>query len=123
MASLPPEPILAAPVAPAAQAAMLSAQWDLVHARAAELCALAGIAPDTPCEGLGPLLGQARDWQRDLAAQGLADIEAMLGAGLAALATLAARGQEAGAPALALWREFHAARASVLAVLQPLEVV
>jgi hypothetical protein len=35
------------------------------------------------------------------------------------LATLTARGQDTSAPALALWREFHAARASVLAALQP----
>ncbi len=121
MASLPPEPILCPPAAPATDAA-LSAQWETLHARAGELCALAGIAPEEAPEPLAPLLGSAREWQRNLAAQGLGDIEAMLGAGLAALATLAARGQEPHAAALALWREFHAARASVLAALQPLEV-
>lgn len=121
MASLPPEPILSATAAPATNAA-LSAQWDSLHARAAELCALAGIAPEGTPEPLAPLLGPTREWQRNLAAQGLGDIAAMLDAGLAALATLSARGQEPHAPALALWREFHAARASVLAALQPLEV-
>jgi putative intracellular protease/amidase len=50
-------------------------------------------------------------------AQGLADIDAMLVPGLSALATLTARGQDATTPALALWREFHAARGSVLAAL------
>ena len=121
MASLPPEPILRAPAAPASTEA-LAAQWEALHARAAELCALAQIAPDSAPEALEPLLGHAREWQRNLAAQGLGDIEAMLGAGLSALATLAARGQEPQVPALALWREFHAARASVLAALQPLEI-
>jgi len=121
MASLPPEPILSAPVAPASDAA-LAAQWELVHARAAALCSLAQIAPEAAPEPLAPLLGSARDWQRNLAAQGLGDIEAMLSAGLSALAALSARGQETHAPALALWREFHSARASVLAALQPLEV-
>jgi hypothetical protein len=122
MASLPPEPILSAPPSPVATAA-LAAQWEALHARAAELGAMARIAPEAAPEPLAPLIENARDWQRNLAAQGLADIEAMLAPGLAALATLTARGQDTSAPALALWREFHAARASVLAALAPAEVI
>jgi hypothetical protein len=118
MASLPPEPILSAPAAPVAGEA-LAAQWEGLHARAAGLAALAGIAPEAAPSPMASLAETARDWQLTLAAQGLEDIEAMLGAGLAALATLTARGQDTAAPALALWREFHAARASVLAALQP----
>lgn len=118
MASLPPEPILSAPAAPLTGTA-LSAQWDGLHERAAALAMLAGIAPEAARVPFATLSESARDWQVTLAAQGLADIDAMLGAGLAALATLTARGQDTAAPALALWREFHAARASVLAALQP----
>jgi hypothetical protein len=117
MASVPPEPILSAPLAPPATAE-LAAQWALLHGRAAELALLARIAPETVAEPFVPLAETARGWQLSLAAQGLADIEAMLNAGLAALATLTSRGQDPAAPALALWREFHAARASVLAALQ-----
>ncbi|MCL9982220.1 MAG: hypothetical protein NBV60_03580 [Erythrobacter sp.] len=118
MASPPPEPILSAPAARVTGVA-LTAQWEGLHARASGLAAQAGIAPEPASAPFAPLTETARDWQLALAAQGLADIEAMLGAGLAALATLTARGQDTAAPALALWREFHAARASVLAALQP----
>lgn len=121
MASLPPEPILSAPPA-APAAATLAAQWQALHVRAAELAALARIAPEAAPTPLAPLIENARDWQRNLAAQGLADIAAMLTPGLAALATLTARGQDTAAPALALWREFHAARSGVLAALAPAEV-
>ena len=117
MASLPPEPILSAPAAPLTSAA-LAAQWDGLHESAAALASLAGIAPEAAGVPFAVLAKTAREWQLALAAQGLADIDAMLGAGLAALATLTSRGQDTAAPALALWREFHAARASVLAALE-----
>lgn len=121
MASLPPEPILSVPPA-APAAATLAAQWQALHVQAAELAALARIAPEAAPTPLAPLIENARDWQRNLAAQGLADIAAMLTPGLAALATLTARGQDTAAPALALWREFHAARSGVLAALASAEV-
>jgi hypothetical protein len=118
MASLPPEPILSPPAAPPTGTALV-AQWEGLHDRAVGLAGLAGIAPEAGLPSFASLTENAREWQLALAAQGLADIEAMLGTGLAALATLTARGQDTSAPALALWREFHAARASVLAALQP----
>lgn len=121
MATLPPEPIL--PLADSRPAnapapAALVAQWEALHAEAATLAALAGIAQEAAPDGFARLAGDARPWQAALAAQGLEDIAAMLAPGLAALATLTARGQDAAAPALALWREFHGARSSVLAALQ-----
>ncbi len=122
MASLPPEPILSATAAVPCTPAALAARWETLHRQAAQLGALARIAPETEYTGFAALAEQAGDGQRELAAHGLADIAAMLEPGLAALATLTARGQDAAAPALALWREFHAARASVLAVLLPAEV-
>jgi hypothetical protein len=120
MASLPPEPIL--PLAdprldPAPAPAALVAQWEALHDSAAALGKLAQIAPEGSAPPFGPLVETALPWQLTLAAQGLDDIAAMLAPGLAALGTLTARGQETAAPALALWREFHAARAGVLAAL------
>ena len=56
-------------------------------------------------------------WQRKLVAQTVSDCAAMLDTGPAALGTLARRGQDPAAPALALWREFHAARAAMVSVL------
>ncbi|WP_296717632.1 hypothetical protein [Erythrobacter sp.] len=126
MASLPPEPILPASVAPLIvrhDPAALVQQWEALHLQAAQLAALAQIASENELTAFARLAEQARGWQLQLAAQGLEDIAAMLRPGLAALATLTARGQDAAAPALALWREFHAARASVLASLQVVEAV
>lgn len=124
MATLPPEPILplAGPrTANASAPAELVAAWEALHAEAAALAALAGIAQEPAPAGFSGLAAEARPWQAALAAQGLEDIAAMLAPGLAALATLTARGQDTAAPALALWRAFHSARASVLAALHASE--
>lgn len=51
-----------------------------------------------------------------LATDTLDDLLAITAPGLAALECIAARGQDTTAPALALWREFHGARAAVLAL-------
>jgi hypothetical protein len=120
MASLPPEPILPATEArPASGPAALVAQWEALHSSAARLGEMAQIAPEAPIPAFAQMVETAQPWQCTLAAQGLDDIAALLASGLAALGTLAARGQDTAAPALALWREFHAARASVLAALNP----
>ncbi|MFO6446570.1 hypothetical protein ACLBKU_05430 [Erythrobacter sp. NE805] len=122
MASLPPQPILppaaAAPpedVAPEALAEALVA----LHGKAAAVALLARLAPE-PVEirgEIGAVIARARPAQRVLVAQTLGDCAAMLDTGLTALATLSRRGQDASAPALVLWREFHAARAAMVAVL------
>jgi isocitrate/isopropylmalate dehydrogenase len=120
MASLPPEPIL-----PAAEASLASrpealvAQWEALHGSAARIGEMAQIGPEATIPAFAQMLETAQPWQHKLAAQGLDDIAALLASGLAALGTLAARGQDTAAPALALWREFHAARAAVLAALNP----
>ena len=91
------------------------------HCQAARLALLARLAPE-PVEfrgEIGAVIARSRPWQRALVAQAVADCAAMLETGLAALATLSRRGQDTAAPALVLWREFHAARAGMLAVLDP----
>ncbi|QIQ87406.1 hypothetical protein [Erythrobacter sp.] len=98
----------------------LARRWHGLHEQAAGLAALAGLAPEAESgavAGFSARLGEASEWQRELAWQGIEDIDAMMRPGLAALETLTARGQEAAAPALALWREFHAARDAVLAAV------
>lgn len=123
MAALPPEMILPRDLlvsvqddAPEAIVTGLAA----LHGKAAVLTMLARIGAE-PAEteaALGALVDASSPLQRALVAQGIADCAAMLDSGLTALATLSARGQDASAPALALWREFHAARAGMLAVLK-----
>ncbi|MEL7445298.1 MAG: hypothetical protein AAGK02_05725 [Pseudomonadota bacterium] len=96
-------------------------RWKRLHADAAELADQAGLAAE-PLEGElahfpALLYGQA-DWSIDLAWQSVDDIDAMMQPGLTALRTIAARGQDVTAPALALWREFHTARNAVMALVE-----
>jgi hypothetical protein len=125
MATLPPETILPTP-APlpggrndAAGTEALTDALVALHGQAAALAMLARLAPE-PAEigaDLGTVIAEAAPWQRKLVAQTVSDCAAMLDTGLAALGTLARRGQDPAAPALALWREFHAARAAMVSVL------
>jgi hypothetical protein len=102
-------------VAPEALAEALVA----LHGKAASLALLARLAPEPVEIGgeLGAVIARAQPWQRALVAQTVSDCAAMLDSGLAALGTLSRRGQDTSAPALVLWREFHAARASMVSVL------
>ncbi|MCK0129666.1 hypothetical protein [Erythrobacter sp. F6033] len=98
----------------------LAQKWDDLHSRAAEVAALAQLAPeksDQDADRFATALGQSAEWQRELAWQGIEDIDAMMQPGLRALKVITARGMDANAPALALWREFHMAREGVLHVL------
>lgn len=127
MATLPPETIL--PPAPGAAPAVpdrlgpapevLAEALVQLHGQAAALAMLARLAPEPVEIGgeLGAVIARAAPWQRALVAQTVEDCAAMLDSGLAALATLIRRGQDTAAPALVLWREFHAARASMVSVL------
>ncbi len=122
MATLPPAPIL--PPAPAGLAAdaapeVLAEALVALHGKAAALALLARLAPEPVEIGgeLGAAIARAHPWQRALVAQTVEDCAAMLEAGLAALGTLLRRGQDPAAPALVLWREFHAAREAIAGVL------
>lgn len=123
MATLPPETIppqaATLPADGAAPEALAEALVAL-HGQAAGLALLARLAPEPVEIGgeLGAVLARAAPWQRALVAQTVADCAAMLDSGLAALGTLARRGQDPAPPALVLWREFHAARAAMVAVLE-----
>lgn len=123
MATLPPEPILpAVPAGVAADAApeVLAEALVALHGKAATIALLARLAPEPVEIGgeLGAVIARAAPWQRALVARTVADCGAMLETGLAALSTLQRRGQDAAAPALVLWREFHAARSAMVAVLE-----
>ena len=97
----------------------LASKWKDLHARAARIAKMAELSPE-PFEGavadFPADVSQAPDWQRELAWQGIDDIEAMMRPGLAALEILRERGTAAHAPALALWREFYTARGAVMSL-------
>jgi hypothetical protein len=122
MATLPPETILpAATTRPADASAPEALAEALValHGQAAALAMLARLAPEPVEIGgeLGAVIARATPWQRTLVAQTVSDCAAMLDSGLLALGTLVRRGQDPAAPALVLWREFHAARTAMVGVL------
>lgn len=122
MATFPSETILSSRAAALPGAAghdPLVAAWAALHGRAAQLAVLARLAcgPQVDETTIVAALTKAQPWQRALVAQGIEDIAALLDTGLEALATLSRRGQDSAAPALTLWREFHAARSAVLGVV------
>lgn len=122
MATHPPETILSPRTPAAGDAAtpeVLAEAVVALHGKASALALLARLAPEPVEIGgeLGAVIARAAPWQRTLVAQTVSDCAAMLDTGLAALATLVRRGQDPSAPALVLWREFHAARAAMVSVL------
>ena len=125
MSALPPSQMAAMRETAAAAFdpnAALENRWAAIHAQAQQVAELAAISVEKPGGALATfadLLAQANAWQRDIAARGIEDVEAMMGLGLTALTTVTARGQDASAPALALWREFYRAREAALAALRP----
>ena len=117
MATHPPHtaPAGAAPHAPQS----LSARWSALHDAADAVGMLAGLAPEKPSQnvrGFPAAIKAAEPWKADLAERGVADISAMMTPGLTALLAVKARGQDATAAALTLWREFHSARSALLAL-------
>lgn len=98
----------------------LSLRWAALHDAANAVAMLAGLAAEKPDPSIGAFPGRVRDSggrRFGPVEQGVADIAAIMQPGLAALLAVRARGQDAAVPALALWQEFHAARAAVMALL------
>ena len=114
-----PESDPAAPIDARAWQA-LSLRWAALHDAAGAVAALAELAQEKPDLAVRAFPSRVRDsGARRIRPieQGVADIAAIMQPGLAALLAVRARGQDATAPALALWQEFHAARAAVMRLL------
>ncbi len=97
--------------------AQFAQNWQRLHDQAGEVAELAGISREKFEGEIAAFPGHlcdAGEAAQELAWQGIEDIDAMLQPGLTALRTITARGQDASVPALALWREFHCARAAIL---------
>lgn len=83
---------------------------------------LAGLAPEPMRPEVRNFPAQMRDiggWRRDMSDQGIEDLAAIMEPGLAALLAVHARGIDSAPAALALWQEFHAARAGLMALAPP----
>lgn len=98
----------------------ISAQWAALQDAAAAVAALAGLAAEKPSaqeRDFPALIKDAGGWRVDLAAEGVADLAAIMRPGVKALLAVSARGQDPTAAALTLWREYHHARAALLALV------
>lgn len=108
-----------------ASSSAMSMKWSALHDAAAVVCTLAGLAPEARLPEVRNFPAMMRDTggsRYELAQQGVDDLAAMMEPGLAALLAVHGRGVPPAAAALALWQEFHAARAALLALIPPLGV-
>lgn len=107
-----------------ASASAMSMKWSALHDAANVVAMLAGIAAEPMRPDVRNFPAVMRDtggWRRDLAEQGVDDLSAIMEPGIAALLAVNARGISPAAAALALWQEFHAARAGLLGLAPPPE--
>jgi hypothetical protein len=103
----------------AAAVSVTSMKWAALQDAAAVVGTLAGLEAESPSPEIRDFpasIRDAGDWRREAAEKGIDDLAAIMKPGIAALLAVNARGTDAAAPALALWREFHAARTALLAL-------
>ena len=105
-----------------ASASAMSMKWSALHDAVGVVGMLAGLAAEPTRPEIRNFPAVMRDtggWRRELAELGIDDLSAVMEPGLAALLAVHARGANPAVPALALWQEFHAARAVLLALVPP----
>jgi hypothetical protein len=106
----------------------IASRWAAINDAGQEIGRFAALAPeqlDGKLADFPNAIETAGGTRLLLARETIGDIDAMLQPGLAALRAIAARGQDTTAPAIALWREFHASRSALLALVastQPVQV-
>lgn len=108
-----------------ASASAMSMKWSALHDAAGVVAMLAGIAAEpmrADVRNFPAVMRDAGGWRRNMAEQGVEDLSAIMEPGLAALMAVHARGINPASAALALWQEFHAARAALLALTPPADV-
>lgn len=100
----------------------IGAKWAALHEAGAVVCALAGeesAKSSAEIRNFPAMIREAGPGRRALAENGIDDLVAMMEPGIAALLAVNARGIDATHAARALWREFVAARAALLALAPP----
>ena len=104
------------------RAALLAARWEAVHAAGNAVAELAELGCETFDGAVAHLLAQATElagWRGDEVATRIGDLAFVMQTGLRALITAAGTGRDVTPAALTLWREFHGARAEILALADP----
>lgn len=103
-------------------ASATSMRWSALGDAGTVVATLAGVEPEATSRALRNfpvLIRECPQWRRELAENMVADLAAVMEPGIAALLAVNARGADPRPAARALWREFTAARAAVLALLPP----
>lgn len=103
-------------------ASATSLKWAALNEVGNVVATLAGLEPERPTPAIRnfpALIRDAEGWRREMAENGVADMAAMMEPGIAALLAVSARGANSAPAALALWREFTAARTAILSLLPP----
>ncbi len=101
-------------------ASATSMRWAALADAANVVALLAGLEPEraTPeVRNFPALIRDAEAWRRDQAENGVSDLAAVMEPGIAALLAVNARGADPKPAAMALWREFIAARSAILSLL------
>ncbi len=97
-------------------------RWAALADAANVVALLAGVEPERATPELRNFPALIRDieaWRREQAENGVADLAAVMEPGIAALLAVNARGADPKPAAMALWREFTAARSAILSLLPP----
>ena len=123
--SMMPPTFTAAPGGPRAtfertSASATSMRWAALADAANVVATLAGIEPERPTaevRNFPALIRDAQPWRREQAENGVSDLAAVMEPGIAALLAVNARGADPKPAAMALWREFIAARSAILSLL------
>ena len=95
-------------------------RWAALADAANVVATLAGIEPERPTaevRNFPALIRDAQPWRREQAENGVSDLAAVMEPGIAALLAVNARGADPKPAAMALWRDFIAARSAILSLL------
>lgn len=98
----------------------LGMKWSALHEAARAVAAIAGVAAEAmnaEQRAFPVAIRDCRDWRRELAEQGIADLSAIMEAGLTALLSALAGGADPRSAALALWHDFVDARDALLLLM------
>lgn len=120
MNAVPPSSFGAGAEALACAPGTAGERWAALIEAASLVAALAGVQPEPFADNTDTFslwLDRAEAWQREHAERSLADLTAIMEPGIAALLAVSTRGADPKPAARALWREFTAAHAAVLALL------
>ncbi|MEN7537327.1 hypothetical protein [Aurantiacibacter flavus] len=95
-------------------------RWAALTDAGQVVAMLAGVSTGRPGREIRDfpmLLREAKLWRREAAERALEDLSAIMEPGIAALMAINARGGDCRSAAEALWSEFSAARAALLAMV------